>query len=143
VIDKLRLAVYKRYKILEIQEVYEYDVTQYNPDTGESGLFVEYINTSLKLIAEASVNPSWVRTPDDEDRYFRQFDQSEGIRLNKDSIRYNAAKRSLAKLSQLHVGKTDGEMQQKTDPTNFRSPRTVPISSYAGNRSPEHDVCWR
>jgi len=63
VIDEVRLAVNKGYKILEIQEVYQYEVTQYNADTGEGGLFVEYINTFLKLKQEASGYPSWVRTP--------------------------------------------------------------------------------
>jgi len=62
-IDEVRLAVNKGYKILEIQEVYQYEVTQYNPDTSEGGHFVEYINTFLKLKAEASGYPSWVRTP--------------------------------------------------------------------------------
>ena len=98
VIDELRLAVNKGYKILEIYEIYEYRVTQYNPETGEGGLFVEYIDTFLKLKAEASGYPSWVRTPADEDRYIEMFRQSEGVRLDKDSIRYNAAKRGLAKL---------------------------------------------
>jgi hypothetical protein len=62
------LAVAKGYKILEIQEVYQYEVTQYNPETGDGGLFVEYVNTFLKLKAEASGYPSWVKTPADEDR---------------------------------------------------------------------------
>jgi len=39
----------KGYQILEIYEVYEYQVTQYNTETGEGGLFVDYINTFLKL----------------------------------------------------------------------------------------------
>jgi hypothetical protein len=43
------LAVEKGYRILEIHEVYEFQVTQYNPETGEGGLFVDYINTFLKL----------------------------------------------------------------------------------------------
>ena len=98
VIDELRLAVNKRYKILEIYEIYEYRVTQYNPETGEGELFVEYIDTFFKLKAEASGYPSWVRTPADEDRYIEMFRQSEGVRLDKDCIRYNAAKRGLAKL---------------------------------------------
>jgi len=51
VIDEVRLAVEKGYKVLEIYEVYEYQVTQYNPETGEGGLFVDYINTFLKLKA--------------------------------------------------------------------------------------------
>jgi hypothetical protein len=63
VIDEVRLAVTKGYKILEILEVYQYEVIQYNPETGDEGLFVEYINTFLKLKAEASGYPSWVRTP--------------------------------------------------------------------------------
>ena len=93
----MRLAIDKGYKILEIEDVYLYEVSRYNPDTGEGGLFVEYINTFLKLEVEASRYPSWVRTPDDEDLYIRQFYQSEGIQLNKNSIRYNAAKRGFAK----------------------------------------------
>jgi len=97
VIDEVRLAVNKGYKILEIQEVYQYDVTQYNPDTGEGGLFVEHINTFLKLKQESGY-PSWVRTPEDEDLFIRQFYQSEGIQLDNDSIRYNASKRGLSKL---------------------------------------------
>jgi len=40
VIDEVQLAVNKGYKILEIQEVYEYEVTQYNQDTGE-GAFLK------------------------------------------------------------------------------------------------------
>ena len=45
VMDEVRLAVEKVYRILEIYEVYEYQVTQYNPETGLGGLFVDYINT--------------------------------------------------------------------------------------------------
>ena len=49
VMVEVRLAVEKGYRILEIYEVYEYQVTQYNPETGEGGLFVASINTFLKL----------------------------------------------------------------------------------------------
>jgi hypothetical protein len=45
VFDEVRLAVTKGYKILEIQEIYQYAVSQYNPETGDEGLFVEYINS--------------------------------------------------------------------------------------------------
>jgi len=45
------LAVEKGYRILETHKVYQYDVTQYNPESGEGGLFVDYINTFLKLKA--------------------------------------------------------------------------------------------
>jgi len=115
----VRLAIDKGYKILEIEDVYLYEVSRYNPDTGEGGLFVEYINTFLKLKAQASGYPTWIRTPDDEDLCIRQFHQNEGIRLNRDSIRYNAAKRGLPKLSQFYVGKTYRQKQQNADQINF------------------------
>jgi hypothetical protein len=38
----------KGYKILEIQEVYQYEVTRYNPDTSDAGLFY----TAYKHISE-------------------------------------------------------------------------------------------
>jgi len=98
VIDEIRLAVEKGYRLIEVYEVYGYEVTQYDPATGRGGLFVEYINTFLKLKAEASLYPSWVRTPEDEDSYINMFKASEGILLDRNAIRPNAAKRALAKL---------------------------------------------
>jgi hypothetical protein len=77
----VRLAVDKGYKILQIQEVYQYEVTQYKP--GDGGLFVEYIKRFFKLKAEASGYPSWNRTPDDEEQYIRQFFESKGIQLDR------------------------------------------------------------
>ena len=73
VIDELRLALQNGYKILDIHELYEYQVTKYNRDKDEGGLFVDYINTFLKPKAEESGYPSWVRTPADEDRYVENF----------------------------------------------------------------------
>jgi len=52
--DEVRLAVEKGYRILEIHEVYEYHVTQYNPESIDGRLFVDYKNTFLKLKAEVS-----------------------------------------------------------------------------------------
>jgi hypothetical protein len=92
VIDEVRLAVQKGYKILEIFEVYVYTATQYDPKTGHSGLFVEYINTFLKIKVEASGFPDWFRTSDDEDIYVQAFSESEGICLDKDGIKFNAAR---------------------------------------------------
>jgi hypothetical protein len=57
------VAVEKGYRVIEVIEVYEYNATQYDPTTGEGGLFVQYINTFLKLRAEASGYPGWVTCP--------------------------------------------------------------------------------
>ena len=96
--DEVPLAVENGYKILEIFEMYEYDVTQYVRQTGQGGLFVQYIDTFLKLKTGASGYPSWVRTPEDEDRYIANFRASECVLLDKYAIRPNAANRGLAKL---------------------------------------------
>jgi len=68
VLYEIRLAATKGYRIVEIHEVYEYAVTQYDKASGEGGLFVDYINTFLKLKAEASGFTSWVRTRSSEKR---------------------------------------------------------------------------
>jgi hypothetical protein len=53
---------------------------------------VDYINTFLKLKAEASGFPTWVRTREDEESYIKAFYESEGVQLDRDAIRPNAAK---------------------------------------------------
>jgi len=98
VIEELRLGVQKGYRILEIHELYEYNVTRYDPETREGDLFAGYINSFFKLKAEASGHPSWVGTPADEERYLESFWKIEGIRLDRKAIKTNAAKRGLAKL---------------------------------------------
>ena len=52
-----------------LHEVYEYQVTQYDPQTINLGLFVQYIDILLKLTAEAYGYPRWIQSPSDEDRY--------------------------------------------------------------------------
>ena len=47
VIDELRLAVQKGYRILEIYELYEYNVTRYDSEPREGALFPGYIDTYL------------------------------------------------------------------------------------------------
>jgi len=46
---EMRLAVEMEYRILDINDVYVCQVTQYNPERGEGGRFVFYINTFIKL----------------------------------------------------------------------------------------------
>jgi hypothetical protein len=43
VLDEVRLAVGKGYRVIEVMEVYEYQATQFDPATGEGGLFAKYI----------------------------------------------------------------------------------------------------
>jgi len=60
VLDEGRLAVNKGYKLFEIYGVYDYHVAQYNPESGEGGLFVDYIYTFWSLKSVASGYHGWV-----------------------------------------------------------------------------------
>jgi len=112
--DEVRLPVQKVYRILEIHEVYDNQVTQYNPETGDRGLFVKYINTFLKLKAETSGYHGWVRSPVDEDRYVELFWQSEGISLDTECIRFSTVKRGLVKLC---LNSMWGKLKERNDRT--------------------------
>jgi len=49
--------------------VYEYQITQYSRETNEGGLFVDIINTFLKIKAEASGYPSGIRSLEEVDLF--------------------------------------------------------------------------
>ena len=83
---------------MDLHEVYQYQVIRYDPQTGKGGLFAQYINAFLKLKAEASGNPSLFQCPEEKDRYISDYNNSEGIQMDKDAIGHNPAKRGLAKL---------------------------------------------
>jgi len=43
-IEEVKMAYRKEYEIISIHELYKYEVTQYDPQAGNGGIFVEYIN---------------------------------------------------------------------------------------------------
>ena len=47
VADEVRLAVQKGYEVIEVFEVYQCEVTHYDPQTRQGGLFAKYIDTFL------------------------------------------------------------------------------------------------
>jgi hypothetical protein len=77
---EMRLAVEEVYQIVEVYDVYEYDVTHYDPatDTGT--------DTFLKLKSEASRYAELIQCPDKEERCIRDFNVTQAIRLDKDAI---------------------------------------------------------
>jgi len=88
----------KGYQVLDIFEVYEYEMTKYDPHTLEGGLFADYINRFPKLKAEDSGYQPWVQNPEDEERYVTTFNARKGALMDRDAIRPNANKRGLVKL---------------------------------------------
>lgn len=98
IIDEVVKAIEKGYKILEIQEIWEYKVVQYNPKSRQGGLFTEMMNKFLKIKQSASGFPSNCQTKEDKEKYIEHFFQTEGIKLEFSEILANAGLRSLAKL---------------------------------------------
>ena len=92
---------------------------------GQGGLFVQYVDTFLKLKTEASGYPSWVRTPEVEDRYIANFRASEGVLLDKDAIRPNAAKRGLSKLCLNSMWEKLTERNDRTKTKMISDPREL------------------
>lgn len=98
-------ALGKRYRILEIQEVWHFETTT-------DSLFAEYVNFFLRLKQESSGWPSWVKTSEDQRRYIQDYLKHEGISFRHKNIKKNPGLRAVAKLC---LNSLWGEFVMKTD----------------------------
>ena len=90
-------AIENGYIVQKIYEVYHFpESTQYDPSTGQGGLFSAYVNRFLKVKQEASGWPEWCKTESDKTKYIHDYQKKEGIHL--ESVEKNPGLRSLAKL---------------------------------------------
>jgi hypothetical protein len=97
--DELLKAIELGYRIIKIYEIYHYpETTKFDPDTGEGGLFKEYVQTFLKLKQEASGYPAHCKTESDRLEYIRSYAERQGISLDKERIEFNPGLRLVAKL---------------------------------------------
>ncbi|XP_032688843.1 uncharacterized protein LOC116852503 [Odontomachus brunneus] len=72
---ELRKAIEKGYRVTSVSEIWNYEITQYDPVTWRGGLFAKYINCFLQLKQEAS---GWLNEcADDEDIEERTDDPDE------------------------------------------------------------------
>ena len=106
-------------------EVYEYEVTKYDPHTREGGLFADYINTFLKLKAEASGYPSWVRNPKDEERFVETLNSKDGVLMDREALRPNAAKRGVTKFCWNSLRGKLAERQNRTQTKLIYEPQEL------------------
>ena len=91
-------AVELGYEILEITEVWHFpNSTKYCPETGEKGIFSEYIDAFLKIKQECSDWPKHVTTDEDKAKYVQDYFEVEGIQLDPAKIGYNPGLRAVAK----------------------------------------------
>jgi hypothetical protein len=97
---ELYKAVQMGYKVQKIYEVWHYKETrQFSKDSEEdTSLFAAYVNCFLKLKVEKSGWPNWVKTEADQEKFIRDFEEQEGIKLDSAEIEKNEALRSIAKL---------------------------------------------
>ena len=96
---ELDKAVEKGYTILEMYEVWHFQKSsQLNLETGERGLFSDYIDKFFKSKLQHSGWPPGCNTDKDRDAFIREVFQKEGIQLEKSSIAYNEGRRQMDKI---------------------------------------------
>ena len=96
---EMDLALSKGYKIIEIYEVWNYEQSEmYDKETKSGGIFTSYINAQLKDKQEASGWPENIDTEEDKQRYIKDYEEHEGIKLDFAKIEKNPGRRSIAKL---------------------------------------------
>ena len=95
---ELQKAVQLGYTLLKVYEVWQYDtITQYDPCTGDGGLFAQYMNTFMKIKMKASGYPSHRDTDQEKTKYIERVRVTERITLRPDDILFNE-RRTVAKL---------------------------------------------
>ena len=74
---------------------------------------------------EARGYPGWVRSPADEEPYVDTFWKKEGIRLDREGIKSNAAKRGLAKLCLNSMWEKLTEINDRTQSKVISEPKDL------------------
>ena len=87
------------YKVLKIYEIWHYKTTQYNQETGEGGLFANYIDKFFAKKTMASGYPPECTSEEDRKLYIEMVKRQEGIDIDPDKMEYNPGLRSICKLS--------------------------------------------
>ena len=98
VIDEVVKALEKGYKIMEIHEIWRYNVEEYDHESKSGGLFTEMMNKFIKMKQEASGWPSSCNTTEEKNEYIKHYMHNEGVQLDFNCIDKNSGLRSVAKL---------------------------------------------
>ncbi len=111
-------ALEKGYRVISVQQVWHYERwAKYNGQDPDSGLFTRYIDTFLRLKAQASGRlilagavsnvtflnnlgwPSWVQSDGDKEGFIAEYEQREGIQLDPSQVEVNKGLHFIAKLA--------------------------------------------
>ncbi|KAF4521060.1 hypothetical protein B566_EDAN008132 [Ephemera danica] len=135
VIDEVRLAIKHGYNVLEIYEIWEYEV-RVTDKANSDGVFFDYVNTFLKIKQQASGWPEWCVDEETKERYIQNYKETEGIELDRNEIEYNPGLRYIAKLC---LNTTWGYLCKNT----YKSQTTIvnePKKLFAALENPNFDV---
>jgi len=69
VFKEVRNAIEMGYSLMNVLEVWEYEVTCFDRGTKSWGLFADYVIMYVKLKKESSGYPSWLQSEADKDKY--------------------------------------------------------------------------
>ncbi|XP_011859145.1 PREDICTED: uncharacterized protein LOC105556661 [Vollenhovia emeryi] len=133
---ELRKALEKGYLVTEVSELWQYKVTRYDRVTRQGGLFVEYINSFLQLKQEASGWPSECADDEAKERYLREYEEIEGIALDRNNIARNPGLRSVAKLCLNSFWGKFGQRSNLPNTEIVKSPQRFATLL----TSPEHEI---
>jgi hypothetical protein len=126
---EIMTALDSGYKLVKIYEVYNYtNSAQIDDTTGKGGIFSDHVNLFIKLKAQASGFPDWVKTDEDKMAFVKEFEEKVGVKLEIDQIKLNPALRSICKIILNSFWGKLGQRQQK------------PKVEYLSNVSELHDV---
>lgn len=116
VADEVRKAIQKGYKIIEIHEIWAYEVMQYNPETKSGSSFAAYIDNFIKIKTYASGFPKTCKTPEQKAKFIQDFKEKEGIELDPALMIKNPSLRCMSKTT---VNSFWGKFGQLTDKPNM------------------------
>jgi hypothetical protein len=110
---EVELALNVGYRIVKIMEVLHWEESgSETAGSGGGSLFTGYVNTFLKIKAEASGYPAWVRDDKDKSAYINNYKRCEQVQLSHEKIRKNPGLRSIGKLA---LNSLYGKFGQKSD----------------------------
>lgn len=97
-IYEVKVSLLKGYEMIEVYEIWSYDISPYNEETKTNQVFSEYIRTFAKIKMEASGYPPGVETEKQKDEYIKDVEIRDNIKLDKNKIIKNSSFRQVSKL---------------------------------------------
>lgn len=94
----IKLALKKKYKLLEIYEVWHFNDISRGSDHKMDGIFTKFINDCVKDKVESSGYPLGIDNETKQKDYIREYKCNENIDLNPLNISINPGRRAVAKL---------------------------------------------